>query len=357
LLFFNPYLLDFFSLCRGYGLGLAFSAASLFFWNKVLQTGDHKPVQWALLAGILATYANYSFFAFFFATSCAGFLLYLTAVRFRLRWRTLFDLAGGFLLLLPALWHVGELLKRNELYFGGDRGLLKDTVQMLAAKCLYEIPVDSDGTGMQVFSGFLVAALLGGAVVFLVKKGSGSLFRFIILGFLLSLLFPVFLFHVFQVKYPMERFAIYYLPLVGLYFPVFFQEVLDGFLKKWQSWAFAVCLAGLAVVPFVRGANFTYTNNWKYDANTEKMLETLAQEPHDGKISLGVNPLFEPAVNYYRETKSYDWLEKVTRESIETDRFDYVYCRLDELGKLPGALPVATFSETNTCLARVVKKD
>ena len=154
----------------------------------------------------------------------------------------------------------------------------------------------------------------------------------------------------------MERFAIYYLPLFGLFIPLLFQEILNAALKKWQLWTIVVCLSALAMIPFVKGFNFSFTNNWKYDSNTERMLEVLEGETHDGKIGLGVNPLFEPAVNYYRETKGYDWLEKVTRENIETGTFDYAYCRLNELNKLPPVTMIASFSGTENCLVKVIKQ-
>lgn len=62
----NPYVLDFFSLCRGYGLSLAFLMAALFFFFSFLDMeADHQPdryrrLQFSLIAGGLAVLSNFS---------------------------------------------------------------------------------------------------------------------------------------------------------------------------------------------------------------------------------------------------------------------------------------------------------
>lgn len=62
----NPYVLDFFSLCRGYGLSLAFLMAALFFFFSFLDMeADHQPdryrrLQFSLIAGGLAVLSNFN---------------------------------------------------------------------------------------------------------------------------------------------------------------------------------------------------------------------------------------------------------------------------------------------------------
>jgi hypothetical protein len=66
LLSLNPYLLDFFSLCRGYGLSLAFLMASLFFFFSFLENavenkpGRYRPLNISLAAAGLAVLSNFS---------------------------------------------------------------------------------------------------------------------------------------------------------------------------------------------------------------------------------------------------------------------------------------------------------
>lgn len=65
LLSFNPYVLDFFSLCRGYGLSLAFLMASLFFFFSFLEKVTenkpdfYRPLNFSLAAAALAVLCNF----------------------------------------------------------------------------------------------------------------------------------------------------------------------------------------------------------------------------------------------------------------------------------------------------------
>jgi len=66
LLSLNPYVLDYFSLCRGYGLSLGFLMASLFFFFSFLDRtagpgpGRHRRLRYSLIAASLAVLSNFS---------------------------------------------------------------------------------------------------------------------------------------------------------------------------------------------------------------------------------------------------------------------------------------------------------
>lgn len=87
LLTLNPYVLDFFSLCRGYGLSLGFMMAALFFFLSFLdrsirrQPGPCRPLELSLAAASLAVLSNFNLLN-----------VYLSLVVF----------AGGFLVVLNA---------------------------------------------------------------------------------------------------------------------------------------------------------------------------------------------------------------------------------------------------------------
>ncbi|MCX6578298.1 MAG: hypothetical protein NTV82_18155, partial [Candidatus Aminicenantes bacterium] len=66
LLSLNPYVLDYFSLCRGYGLSLGFLMASLFFFFSFLDRtagpgpSRHRRLRYSLIAASLAVLSNFS---------------------------------------------------------------------------------------------------------------------------------------------------------------------------------------------------------------------------------------------------------------------------------------------------------
>jgi hypothetical protein len=73
----NPFLLDFFSLCRGYGLACGFEMMALYLLVKSSDARDIRPTR-SLLASLLAAFsllANLSFLVFFLAFSATTCLL------------------------------------------------------------------------------------------------------------------------------------------------------------------------------------------------------------------------------------------------------------------------------------------
>jgi len=85
LLNLNPYVLDFFSLSRGYGLSLAFLTAALFFFLSFLgqtiegQPGQYRQLQLSLFAASLAVMSNFSLLNIYvsLAALAFGFFVFL----------------------------------------------------------------------------------------------------------------------------------------------------------------------------------------------------------------------------------------------------------------------------------------
>ena len=82
LLSLNPYVLDFFSLCRGYGLSLAFLMASLFFFfcfldNAVKNKPDrHRLLNLSLAAAALAVLSNFSLLNVYVGLAVMAFVFF-----------------------------------------------------------------------------------------------------------------------------------------------------------------------------------------------------------------------------------------------------------------------------------------
>jgi hypothetical protein len=82
LLSLNPYVLDFFSLCRGYGLSLAFMMAALFFFFAFLDSplddssGRARRLRFSLAAAILAVLCNFSLLNVYLSLALIAFALF-----------------------------------------------------------------------------------------------------------------------------------------------------------------------------------------------------------------------------------------------------------------------------------------
>ena len=96
---------------------------------------------------------------------------------------------------------------------------------------------------------------------------------------------------------------------------------------------FCVAFCGIfgcaSLVNFAAGANLKSTFNWLGERDNEAMIQALSKDFHNKKrsnpVSLGINWLFEPAINYYRESKHLTFLKPVDRYGYDKIEFDYFY--------------------------------
>jgi len=75
------------------------------------------------------------------------------------------------------------------------------------------------------------------------------------------------------------------------------------------------------------------------------------------KINIGNDWMFEPSLNYYRTTRHYDWLNPVTRNSLDMDDNDVIYAYTEELENRAGTYTVIErYPETDTVLVKLDRK-
>ncbi|HVS00130.1 MAG TPA: hypothetical protein VMW27_26120 [Thermoanaerobaculia bacterium] len=328
LLVANPFLLDFFSLARGYGLGLGFTLMGL---HELIGFFEQSPPRvWrALLAFALlgcAVLCNFSFLNVYLAAGVVFFVLAVRSpgVRFR---------AAGAVTALSALlvyWAASTLLELREwgeLYYGGQSGFFADTVQSLVRSSLY----DRSWTDFLVLPLSVLAVGCFAASVLSLWKGGGQAGR-ITAGIALVAVFGILLQHyLFGVRFVLDRAALFFLPL--FFFTL--GAAVDG---KRRARVASFGGAALVLLGHTLGcANFTHTLAWRFDADTRRMLDDLvawesAQGEPPGTIKrMGVNWIFEPAVNFYIQSRGLTWLRRVDRKSVRGSYDYYFYAPTDEV--------------------------
>jgi hypothetical protein len=149
LLNFHPYLLDFFSLARGYGLAMAMVMGSLYHLFAFRENPFSRHLLWNVVFAMLAVFFNFSFLHFFLTNAVVLLLLILSHARaWNGEWKTAIFMAGGRILPLVvaslALFlymrePVRLLVQTKQLYYGGGHGFWTDTVFSLAHATLYKI--------------------------------------------------------------------------------------------------------------------------------------------------------------------------------------------------------------------------
>ncbi len=347
-LLLNPFALDFFSLCRGYGLAMAFGMGNLYFWIKALERKEVGWVAAALASGVLAVYSNYSFTTFFVAVQAAGLLAFYLSGKFS-TWKIMLPLlAVTAAALVPALLHILKLSGKNEFYYGVSN--IIETWNSLVFKSLYTVPVAKNGWVVLISTGIILVSFAAG-IYFFIREKSLAAFRFLWLVFAFSMLLPIALHYGMGFIYPIERYAIFLILVNGLYLPYLLQTAFKNISPK-LNLAAAALLFLIVAVPFIRGINFHYSITWKEDSDTKAAVLLLAKEADGAPTRLGVSPQFEPAVNYYRERLGLNWLEKATREPIIPGGSDYFYCFQRQVEALQPVKIIHCFEVTESCLVK-----
>jgi len=118
-------------------------------------------------------------------------------------------------------------------------------------------------------------------------------------------------------RYPAGRTAIYFVPLIGLAWLTLAARLDE---KK----AVAVCLpAFAAVAAFLYGFTTQYYFEWRYDAGTARIFSLLKQQGGHRPARLGVTWPLQGSSNYYRKRYRLDWLEPVTEAPTDAGGFDF----------------------------------
>ena len=347
----NMLILDYFSLARGYGLGLAFMIWSLCFYLKaihaetdVAKSGVARAVWFAWLAVL----ANLVFLNYYVALVLAHLLLdkigllrnsasISAAVRKvpRELWaRNKFLVNHVVLLAISVFPMLREMLKGHELYFGGANGFWMDTVPSLIAASRYESFLGAD---ISVPVHVLVLVTLCLAVVVTVpclRKPDPAKLPAI---FMLLIAFAAaastsLQYWLFGTMFLMERTAIFFIPFFILLLVALADILADSRLTLLRGVAVSfLCVSALgasAHMISLRDLKTCYT--WSYDANAKDMMKDLVKDhadragPGPGRVRLGVSWVFEPSANYYRLIWHLDWLDPVTRRGLK-GAYDYYF--------------------------------
>jgi len=221
-----------------------------------------------------------------------------------------------------------RLLRSNELYFGGDRGLWSDSVGSLVQASLY-------GAGYAAPARPIVLAAVGLGVVGLAvgawvewKRAGWRLSEAPLTVFVLLLVMPaaasMVQHHLFGTPYPLNRTALPFATILAAC-------VATGLERTPSSRAVAVVCGGgtlMLAAHLLCVANVTHVLIWKPDADVKRTVERLEQEyearfERTGRLRLTMNWPLKMAVGFYKDQRGLDWMETAVTEYGEGEEFDY----------------------------------
>ncbi|MEM7367461.1 MAG: hypothetical protein AAF587_02600 [Bacteroidota bacterium] len=346
----NPYLLEFFSLGRGYGLACAFMMMSLYYLYKFLTNKQANALIWCYIGAILAILSNFTFLNYWAAlTAVIGLMVIqaylqkefipalslnspkpegasmsaITPTRM-----LLISVSSAVLLLLFLYFPISYLRQLGEFEYGSNTlaetytRLLNDSIQTEGYFGKNTLP-----TFRIIGLAFALPALLTGLIAGRKKETALQQYLFsssvLVLIFFLAIITQRYLL---GTKYLVDRKAVIFIPLMGI--PVVMTLQYWGRRYTKVMTGFAIVLTGFLVLHMSRTFNLTQCQEWYYDAYTRDMLEYVSTRVKPGeRVKLGGYWLFTHSSNFYIESQNLDFVGPMRYEKkVRTDRlYDYYY--------------------------------
>jgi hypothetical protein len=293
------YLLDFFSLARGYGLMACGILWAIYAFMRYLEKEDLK---WLILCvGSLMFAVLSNFTALLAFVSMAGVWLawelyqqkFGLVLRHGLVW-----FAGGILLFILIYYPIRILLGSGEFDWGEDS--LTDTLNDLLRNLLYGYFPFGRGS-RAVLQWILLGGLLLSATAVIMKRSNSSrqqlMCALLLLGF--NFFGIVLLQYITGSHTPVGRKSIYLIPFLFLPLAI----GLNLIRNKPMVWVVS-CVIGLSLLLHTfRPSLLASTREWFYDAYYPELFDTILPEGSAGdSISLGSSWIFYPSLTYYQRT-------------------------------------------------------
>ena len=318
ILFVNPYLLDFFGVCRGYGISstLATLTVSLLISGFLQRKNSH--IWLSLLTALLASYANFTLLVFWAATTILVWLYFIVVDKADLKklmkiTAVLFIISVAYLALI--LLPLQKIHSTNEFKYWTSGGFYKETVESLifywryGSEILFKI-------NSKIWAG-LVGIVILTNILYVIKKLKKAKFTLASLShpaFVVTaiLLLPVFV-NVIQTKLLGTpnlngRAALFFFPLFSSAIAVFF-SLIPKFKNQLLTKSLAILIGIICITNLTNRISLSSIKEWYYDQNTLEVINFLKENQTKEPISLKTSWFFHPSFYFYCDAGKAPWID------------------------------------------------
>jgi hypothetical protein len=352
----NPFLIEFFSLARGYGISMGCMMISIYFTLRNSFQYESfqvfvKDYKLAILFASLAVLANLSVINYLIATILVFILQYVLLSKKSSKIIQQKPINKNILLItiIPVLTGLLMLLflsLKNQLYIGEQT--LNATLNSTIENSLYFSTYPT-----WVFESIKYVVIVSfpiGLISIIFKKdyfGKFFIITTLILFVIIGLILEHYLFHA---NYPGGRTALIFIPLFGLFIYYFILHIREYYLRN--KGFVILCSLGLTaplLFHFTNNMNLFYTKTWQYDAHTKEVIFSIEKHADKTKPNLGVSCewIFEPTLNYYISSRKMN-INPSTQDEINSNA-DFIY-KLNDNKPLPNFVTLATYNDISTIL-------
>jgi hypothetical protein len=317
LLFVNPYLLDFFGLCRGYGISITLETISLGFLLAGYTLKKPKYLWYSLFAGILSSYANFTALVFWISITVMVGLYFLTEDRNDLKKL----IKPTIVILVITIAYLGliripiqKMHSTNEFQYWTSRGFYQETFVSLVHNWYYGSALLSKLKHGLFLIPVGLAILINLFFAFRHKEKKEPLFRYFFHpGFIVTAIFllPVVI-NLAQVKLLgtpnlSGRTALFFYPLIALAF-VWTLSFIPKLKSNLINRALALFAGIILLVNLSHRVSLKSVREWSYDQNTLQVMDYLKEKYKGQPVSLKTSWFFHSSFSFYSETGKAPWL-------------------------------------------------
>ena len=341
----NTFLLDFFSLSRGYGLCAGLVMGSIFSYIQYLRKGKYSFQLAAYVlafGGVMANFTALNYWVSLWASACFMDMISNRGQGKRFGFlvrQNLFPLLSSLLIAVLLYRPIRFLGAGGEFGYGAPS--LLATFQSIVSCSLYEAGYFGGDTVVvftTLYVGVLLAALTGAFVA--AREDFGETWRleylFAALLFVMMCLVMLGQHWLLGSDFLLDRKALLFVPVSGLLL-FYGMRMLSRY--RWSRFV-GMALIFMGGWHFFRTANLSYSFEWKYDKDTRDMVLLLEHSTPPGteKFRLGLNWQFQPTAVFYQQYYNLQsFLPPPFLSEIEGDgNYRYYYLYEPELPKLKG---------------------
>jgi len=313
LLLSNPFLLDFFSLARGYGLSLSFLMGALYFCSEQLKSPSPSTLSKSLLFASLSVISVLSMIYFWICLSVLlGVIPLLKKDLITFKKSFIYSTIIGAALLCITSIPTMRLIDAHALVYGGNTGFYSDTLLSLTRYSLYHFET-TRATYLTLNSSLVLLALA--ILVSYAYKQEWISLKSLFLAILISPIFLIVLsHHLAGVLYPINRVALFIYPIFILCLSLF----LNDLNRHWGA-SIILCLTAISSINFISNATTYKTALWSFESHTEEILKRVNKQGcQEGRVkALACTSILYQSIDYYTARNEYPFIRVIRSSESE----------------------------------------
>lgn len=304
----NVTLMNFFGLCRGYGLSVGLLTIAIAYLLKIArqETPPAKRDLHIILFGTtMAFYANIAVLHVMAATILFTMIvLYYKQQDKPLLKRLQLPVVYSIIIIIFGGLKLLKQYNLGEIFYGGSNNFIDDTMATLMVDLAGDLMLKYESKIWIMNISVALVALSVITPLFFYKKIKQSPWMFIPWGVLVfNLVFINFQFYVLDVLLPINRIGIFFYPLMIMSIFIMLQ-LLQPYIKQ-LSVLLGVAICALTLRMFVVNMSLDYMSIWWFDMYSDKVVEDVIADYETGGHPDNTHPtLFvawpmDNSVNYY----------------------------------------------------------